>query len=230
MRCVKARRLISDGLDEPLRPDRAGALAGHLEGCPECRAFARDLGLIVDQAGKLPPVEPPAGAWRKIAAGVRAAGAMSPAGETASGPRPGRWRYALAAASLLGVVGAGIVIGLRYRRATSTADSPGRGTPAYTLAKIREAQDHYEKALAALGEAARGGPGGLEPVLADAFAQNLAGLDRTIEVCRRMVEENPEDLVFRAHLLAAYREKVSLVETIVGFGRAPDRKMKTTTL
>ena len=226
MRCAPARRLISDGLDEALRPDRAASLSRHLEGCPECRAFARDLGALADEAGRLPAAEPSEEAWRKIAAGVRAARA----GETASAPRLGRWRYALAAASLLGLVGAGIVIGLRFRRGATTADLPGRGTAAYTLAKIREAQDHYERALAALGEAARGGPGELEPVLAYAFAQNLAGLDRTIEVCRRMVEENPDDLVFRAHLLAAYREKVSLVEMIVGFGRAPHIEIKTTTL
>ena len=45
-----------------------------------------------------------------------------------------------------------------------------------------------------------------------------------------MVDRDPEDPVLRAHLLTAYREKVSLFEEIVGVGRAAADRTKTTTL
>jgi predicted anti-sigma-YlaC factor YlaD len=218
--------LINDSLDGPPGPDKAAGLTKHLGQCQECRAFARELESIVGEAGKLPGLEPSAKVWPKIAAGVR----PSRIEEAAAAPRIVRWRYALAAGSFLGLIGAGLFIGLQYRRAAVSSSVPERGTAAFTMAKLKEAQSYYEKAIVALSEAVRSQEGGLEPALANVFERNLAGLDRTIQVCRQMVDRDPDDLVLRAHLLTAYREKVSLFEEIVGVGRTPADRIKTTTL
>jgi hypothetical protein len=79
MRCEKARRWISDGLDGALPDARAAGLERHLEGCAACRAYRRDLELIEAGAGRRPAVEPSPGYWqdfgerlgRKLAASSR---------------------------------------------------------------------------------------------------------------------------------------------------------------
>ncbi len=223
MRCATARRLINDGLDEPLRPDRAADIEMHLAGCPGCRAFARDFESIVGEAGKLPGLEPSGEVWRKVVSGMRA-GVVE---EAVPPARAFGWRYALAAATALVVIGAGLIVGLQSRRAAAV---PGRGSAAFTMAKLREAQAYYERAIGALSEAVRSQESSLEPGLADVFERNLAGLDRTIQVCRQMVDRSPDDPALRAHLLAAYREKVNLFDEIVDAGRRPGDRIKTTTL
>jgi anti-sigma factor RsiW len=226
MRCASARRIISEGLDGELRPDGAAELKKHLAGCPECRAFARNLESIVGNAKELPGLEPSGRVWPKIVSGIRTPGieeAVRPA-------RAFGWRPALAAASILILIGAGLFIGLQYRRAAVTSTPPERGSAAFTMAKLTEAQAHYEKAIGALIEAVRSQGSGLAPGLADVFERNLAGLDRTIQVCRQMVDRNPDDPVLRAHLLTAYREKVNLFEEIVAIGRTSGDQIKTTTL
>ena len=225
MRCASARRMISDGLDGALRPARAAELKKHLAGCPGCRDFARDLASIVGEAGKLPGYEPSGQVWQKVIAGVRTARrdeAVPPA-------RAFRWRYALAAGSALVVIAAGLIIGLQNRRSPGVSAS-GRGSAAFTMAKLREAQAYYEKAIGALSEAVRSQESSLSPGLAEVFERNMAGLDRTIQVCRRMVDRSPDDPVIRAYLLTAYREKVDLFENIMGFGRPPGGQARSTTL
>ena len=79
MRCEKARRWISDGLDGALPAGRAAELARHLEGCAACRAYQRDLEIIEAGTGGRPVGEPSPGYWedfeerlgRKLAASSR---------------------------------------------------------------------------------------------------------------------------------------------------------------
>lgn len=223
MRCASARRLINDGLDEDLRPDKAAGLRKHLAECPDCRGFARDLDSMVGEARNLQGHEPSAAVWHRIVSGIQTPGFEEPAPRA----RAFRWSYALAAASALVIIGAGLFIGLQNRRGPGV---PDRGSAAYTMAKLREAQAYYEKAIGALTEAVQSQESVLAPGLADVFERNLAGLDRTIQVCRQMVDRSPEDPEARTYLLAAYREKVNLFEEIIGVGRTPGEKIKSTTL
>ena len=225
MRCASARRMISDGLDVGLRPGRAAELKKHLAVCPGCRDFARDLESIVGEAGKLPGYEPSGQVWQKVVSGVR----TSRRDEAIPTARAFRWRYALAAGSALVVIVAGLIIGLQNRRGPGVSVSD-RGSAAFTMAKLTEAQSYYEKAIGALSEAVRSQQSRLTPGLAEVFERNLAGLDRTIQVCRQMVDRSPDDPELRAHLLAAYREKVNLFDEIVDAGRSPRDRIKTTTL
>lgn len=223
MRCASAGRLISENLDEPLRPDRAAGLKKHLAACPACRSLAGDFESIVREAGRLPALEPSAGVWPKIVAGVRASGNAAPerAGFGA------RWRFALAAACSLILVGAGVWIGVRHRTAEAAVE---RGSVGFAMAKLREAQAYYEKAIGALSEAVRAREKAMAPGLAEVFERNLEGLDQSIRVCRQMVGRNPEDVTARTCLLTAYREKVNLLEDAMGVGPAAGGRTKATTL
>jgi predicted anti-sigma-YlaC factor YlaD len=225
MRCASARRMISDGLDVAPGPDRAAELKKHLTVCPGCRDFACDLESIVGEAGKLPGYEPSGQVWQKVISGVR----TSRRDEAIPTARAFRWRYALAAGSALVVIAAGLIIGLQNRRGPGVSVSD-RGSAAFTMAKLTEAQSYYEKAIGALSEAVRSQQSRLTPGLAEVFERNLAGLDRTIQVCRQMVDRSPNDPMIRAYLLTAYREKVDLFENIMGFGRPPGDQTRPTTL
>jgi predicted anti-sigma-YlaC factor YlaD len=223
MRCASARKLISESLDEAPRAARAAALKEHLAACPDCRSFAGDLESIVREAGRLPALEPSGRVWPSIAAGVRASKAV----ETAPSGFAVRWRFALAAASSLIILGAGLIIGLQHRR---TAGAGERGSVEFAMAKLKEAQAYYEKAIGALSEAVRSQENALAPELAEVFERNLEGLDQTIQVCRQMVTRSPDDPTVRAYLLTAYREKVSLFEEIMGLGPSSGAKTKAATL
>jgi predicted anti-sigma-YlaC factor YlaD len=223
MRCASARKLISESLDEAPRADRAAKLKDHLAACPDCLRFADDFESIVREAGRLPVLEPSGEVWTKIVAGLRTSRSAAPAA-----PRfAGRRRLALAAACSVIVLAAGVVIGLRDRTGAAAAK---RGSVEFAMAKLKEAQAYYEKAIGALSEAVRAREKDIAPGLAEVFERNLEGLDQSIRVCRQMVNKSPDDPTARTCLLTAYREKVNLFEDVMGLGPASGGRTKTTTL
>ena len=88
-----------------------------------------------------------------------------------------------------------------------------------TLAKLDEAEGHYQAAIRALSEAFASQKGVLVPQVAELFDRNLAVIDATIRACRRVVLEEPDDLQARNFLLAAYTEKVTLLDSALDLQR-----------
>jgi tetratricopeptide (TPR) repeat protein len=111
------------------------------------------------------------------------------------------------------IIGGGILVGLRWRGGTAGAPE---GSVEFTLAKLKEAQAYYEKAVSALSEAVRSRKEGMDPHLAEAFRQNLESIDATIQTCQQIVRNDPDNLSARNYLLAAYRDKVSFLEEVMG--------------
>lgn len=222
MKCADAQRWISNSLDEDLTAKRARKLNDHLEACPDCRALAHDFAEIVRQARNLKSPEPSPSVWPRVAAAVRESLEEEPApGLRRTGGwgawRPiNRWRFVAASALALVIVGA-----LVFRQVTWRARvSPEEGSVEYTLAKLQEAQSYYEKAIRSLSEAAKSRDSSLNPQLVEIFARNLAAMDETIQTCRQIVERDPANLTARAFLLTAYREKVDVLEEMVGLERS----------
>jgi len=221
MRCAKARKLINDDLDGLLTPEKKAALDSHLESCPDCRDLKCDFAAIVEKAKDLPVLEPSPAVWANIAARVRQAEREMPApvGERkfwAAILRPAGLRYALAAALGLIIIG-GAVAGWKWR--TGIARS-GDDSVDFTLAKLKEAQVYYEKAVASLSEAVRSQKERMDPRLAEAFQQNLESIDATIRACQQIVRGDPDNLTARNYLLTAYREKVNFLEEMMGLKTA----------
>lgn len=218
MRCAKARKMINDDLDGLLAPEKKAALNSHLESCPGCRDLRDEFAAIVKEAGNLPALEPSALAWAGIAARLRQTERerrvpVRERGFRAAVLRPAGWRYALAAALALMIIGSGVMVGLKWRGGAARG---GEGSMDFTLAKLSEAQDYYEKAVSALSEAVRSRKEGMDPRLAEAFQQNLESIDATIQACQQVVRRDPDNLTARDYLLAAYRDKVSFLEEVMG--------------
>jgi tetratricopeptide (TPR) repeat protein len=232
MRCSSARELISDYVDGALSPDRAAELKAHLEGCRDCRELAHDFAAIVERAKGSNELEPSAEVWPRIAAAVgRALGEEPAAARERRNRRTAFWKpapWALAAAAALVLVFAGVL--MIRQRSGSAARAASERSIEFTLAKLQEAQEYYEKAIQALNEAVRSQEGDMDPRLTEAFNRNLAAIDETIQACRQIVQQDPDNLTVRAYLLTAYREKVSFLEELMSIERSAASGRAETTL
>ena len=217
MRCRKARIMISEYTDGTLGPRKSARLEEHLGTCQDCRAVLADLRTLVREAGRLerPPV--PAEAWSGIRARLRETGVPAVRDERARFGRP-RLAPALAALALTAVAAGGVFIGLKLGRRPVVL-SPDMREQA-TLAKLDEAERYYELAIKSLGEALAGQGGKLSPEVAEMFARNLDVVDATIQACRQAVRSEPDNLRARDFLLAAYREKIVLLDDLLDMDRA----------
>jgi anti-sigma factor RsiW len=213
MRCRKAREEINKMVDGELDPRRAARLDRHLAECGECRALLADLRKIVGGAAEIDGPEPSDEVWRNIRAGEGAPLDRRPL----FGLGLPAVRYAGAAALALVLVVSGLVIGRRLGRQDARMSPAEREV--YTLAKLDEAQDHYEQAVRALSEAFAAEKGALDPQVAELFERNLAVIDTTIQACRAAVRAEPDDLEARNYLLAAYTQKAALLDSALDFQR-----------
>jgi hypothetical protein len=223
MRCRKAREEINKMVDGELDPRRAARLDRHLAECGECRALQADLRKIVGGAAEIEGPEPSDEVWRNIRAGLEARALPTSAEGAPLDRRPlfglslPAVRYAGAAALALVLVVSGLVIGRRLGRQDARMSPAEREV--YTLAKLDEAQDHYEQAVRALSEAFAAEKGALDPQVAELFERNLAVIDTTIQACRAAVRAEPDDLEARNYLLAAYTQKAALLDSALDFQR-----------
>jgi len=218
MRCARVRKMINDDLDGVLAPEKKAALDSHLQSCPDCRDLGRDFAAIVEKARNLTVLEPTSSAWASIAARVREAEREKRVRArerkfTVDVLRPAGLRYALAAALALVIIGSGVLVGLRGRGENARARE---GSMDFTLAKLKEAEDYYAKAVSALSEAVHSRRENMDPRLAAAFQQNLESIDATIQACQQIIRNDPDNLTARNYLLAAYRDKVSFLEEVMG--------------
>jgi hypothetical protein len=223
MRCPKAQRYISRSIDGELTGREARRLDRHLETCGDCRALVEDLRTIAGGAAKLDAPEPSQAVWTDIKAKLVALERNPAAGKRSELPRPALWpglpalRFAGVAALAVVFVVSGIVVGLRLgRRGVPTGPEAGKK---YTLAKLDEAEAHYRQAIRALSQAFASEKGTLAPQVVELFERNLGVIDSTIRACRAAVLAEPDDLQARSYLLAAYTEKVTLLDSALGLGR-----------
>jgi hypothetical protein len=223
MRCHKAQRYISEYVDGTLDPGTARRLERHIATCRECRAVLGDFRALAGAARELDGPEPGDAVWEKIRAKVGLLD-RNPAALPAS--MPGRARF-LSGPSILKLAGAlavalllvvsGVFIERRVGRKTGPEGLAEQER--YTLAKLDEAEQHYQQAIKALAQAFDASKGGMPAQVADMFEKNLAVVDATIQACRQAVLREPEDVQARSYLLAAYMDKVSVLDTALEFQR-----------
>jgi hypothetical protein len=217
MTCRKSMEYISRAIDGDLSERENARLERHLAACGECRVLREDLRKIVRGAARLETPEPSSEVWRGVKAKLEAGAVRAPAEGAAIVRRPlfglslPALKWAGAAALALILVASGLVIGRRLGR-QEVRLSPEAGE-AYTLAKLDEAEGHYQQAIQALSEAFAAEKGGLPPQVAELFDRNLTVIDATIQACRRAVLEEPDDLEARDYLLAAYTQKITLLDS-----------------
>ena len=225
MRCRKAMEYVSRAVDGELAERESARLERHLAACPACRELEADLRKIVAGAAKLGAPEPSERVWTNIRAGLAQEAEGRARGRDAALARPafgfGRpaFRYAGIAAAALILVVAGVTIGRRLGRGAAEAAPGPEARERYTLAKLDEAEGHYQQAIKAMAEAFTADKGGLRPEVAELFDRNLSVIDATIQACRQAVLDEPDDLEARDFLLAAYTRKITLLDDALDLQR-----------
>ncbi len=223
MRCKQAQKLVSEYVDGNLDERRAAELEKHLESCPDCREILKDLRGIVREARSLKTVVPPEAVWQKISGSLDGARLEEPAPrKSAPVVAPGRALFpsrrpvwAAAAAALVIALGGLALLRPWSARVPSNLTERDR----YTLAKLEEAKGFYQQAIKALSDAASAQTGNLDPKTAAALKHNLAVVDASIEACQAAVRHDPTNVDTQSFLLAAYKDKVDILTSLVDLKR-----------
>jgi len=85
----------------------------------------------------------------------------------------------------------------------------------YTLAKLSEAEHHYQSAIKALMEAVSAQEGDIDPEVADVFRHNLDLIDASINACKQAVLQQPDNMEVQNYLLASYKKKKDLLDEAI---------------
>ena len=197
---------INDFVDGALARTSAGPVERHLADCAPCAALASDLRRIAGAAAALPPLDPPARVWARLA------------------PRLGRrstgrdYLFGLAAAATLLLV---TLVGLRYAGRLGGPSAPsGPAEPAASLAisiesELQEAEAHYQKAIDGLQQIAAADEQVLDPDTAATLRKNLAVIDQAISESRAALKADSRSVAAQASLLQGLRAKVALLQDAV---------------
>jgi predicted anti-sigma-YlaC factor YlaD len=229
MRCTKAKKLISEYIDGSLDARKIAGLEQHLDRCPDCRELFKDFQTITRDAKQLGEVSPSPHAWLKIRERLTTEGqtVLTLPTRKREGFAFPKLKYALSSALVLVVIVGIVIFGLWYMKGREGLE--GLDAQSHTLAKLAEAEHHYQLAVKALWEAVSSQEGSLDPQVAEVFQTNLEIIDMSIAACKEAVLSEPEDIDARNYLLAAYKEKVDFLnEMLVARGTSSRQKAKKT--
>jgi anti-sigma factor RsiW len=210
--------------DATLDPGERAEVERHLGACAACRSLVEDLRAIVNAASTIEFRDPPVRAWARIERAIEL--------ETANdGPAKAghhRWRWLAAAAVLVTAVG--LTIGRSQFRSTMTerptASAGGPATAAPDAAasganadvlesEMRQAEQHYEKAIKGLEQIAKDDQGALDGRTAATLQKNLAVIDQAIGESRAAVRSQPASEPAQQSLIENFKTKLSLLEDTV---------------
>jgi len=230
MKCLTAKKWISEYIDGDLDAAKKTQLDKHCAQCADCQKFLKDFQAISSSAKELDTLSPPEGTWDKIqermAADKQEVLTLAPQRQNwFSLPR---LSYVLSAVLLVVFLSLVFIYGPRYW--SGQAIVPELENQQYTMTKLEEAEHHYQLAIKALSEAAMAQKEQLDPQVAEVFRTNLELIDQSINACRQAVLSDPSDVESRKYLLAAYKEKTNLLNEIMAVKdtSSPERETEET--
>jgi hypothetical protein len=219
MFCKQCQELLSEYIDGALELGEQVNLERHLADCEPCRAVRDDLLQIVHFSQQLPLQSPSTPLWPRIQSGVEE---LKPS----LWVWPLRWFASLrmrnfnlsvpqiiaGAAALTIVVSIGAIVSRRDSvpvalSTDTTSVAPSDVTP-LSKADIQQ----IEKQINRLSETVEQQKDSWDPALRTAYERNLLYIDQSLVECRHQLKDNPADDVSQELMLAAYREKVRLLE------------------
>ncbi len=228
MRCSKARKLISEYIDDNLKAKQRLLLEHHLEACPECQELLKDFQGISKKAKSLDKLTPSPKPWLNIKAKME-----TEPQEVLTLPSPGkewlkalfyqpRLKYALGSALVILLVISVVTLGLWFSKGKGVVGKDDKN--GYTFAKLKEAEHHYQLAIKALEEAVLAQEGEVDPLTMAVFRKNLEIINSSIISCQKALQEEPDDIETRNYLLVAYMEKVDLLNEMMNIKKRLTRK------
>lgn len=213
---------LNDYVDRALGESERGEIERHLDGCATCRTLVADLREITRATKMLAPIEPPAAVWRRLEQAIGQQQADLAQATRRSRLRRTGWLAAAAVLVLATVVGLRLGVPGRRQGGTSNATSTtpagtaASGDAAQTVAsELRQAEEHYDKAITGLEQIANAGQGTLDPQTASTLQKNLSVIDQAISESRAAVHAQPNSEPAQASLLDNFRTKVGLLQDTV---------------
>jgi hypothetical protein len=219
--------VLNEFVDGTLADAGRAEVERHLESCADCRAIVHDLRELAGSARTLEPREPPVRVWTRLERAIRLEGGppRREDGFRSAAARLSASRYlwpALAAAAVV-VLAVSITL-VRFAR---PAARPG-GAPAETAAstaaaadaqsveaELRQASEHYEKAIRGLEQIARTEQGALDSQTAATLQKNLATIDQAISESRAALRSQPNSEPAQQSLIDNFKTKIALLQDTV---------------
>ena len=208
--------VLHDYVDAALGGDERAEVERHLTTCAQCRQSVDDLRELALRVASLPPMEPPARAWRRIERDLNreaARGAsLQPGDGGARAPRRA-WLLGLAAAAVLVLaVLAGVRYGVRRSGPAATTAAPDAQSIA---SELTLAEEHYQKAINGLEQIANAEKGELDPRTAATLQKNLAVIDQAISESRAALRAQPNSESAQQSLIESFKSKIALLQDTV---------------
>jgi len=219
MKCSKAKKLINDYIDGQLSDRLNLQVEHHLENCAGCQKVLKDLQKIISAARNLDEHSPSAGTWMAIKHRLDAQKRPSEAYETQKKERipffsfSPALRYGLSAAFVMFILAGVVFFSFLYRNGRLGFHL--KKDQQYALAKMEEAEHHYQSAIKALMEAVSVQEASIDPEVAEVFRHNLELIDASINACKQAVLQQPDSIDVQNYLLASYKKKKDLLDEAI---------------
>jgi len=211
MNCSKARKLINEYIDGHLDRGAGRVLESHVERCRSCRQLLADFEEIVEGAKNMDVHSPSARVWFRIKSRIKEE--KKPAVRKKPFWLASGFRLAVSTLAVGAVIVGAALVGIhRWGGPKVTA---GGKDGQYALAKLKEAEHHYQLAIEALWEAISSQEKSMDPQVMAVFRKNLEIIDVSLAACKKVVVSHPEDIESRNYLLAVYKEKMDLLAGIM---------------
>ena len=214
---------LNDYADDALTGAARADVERHLDECAACRGIVEELRAIARAAKTLTSIDPPPAAWLRIAATIREeTKGLAPAPRASAGWGPRRWTWLAAAAVILIAAVAALRFGTMAPQRTQPTPAPAAAASAPAAAdaqsvesELRQAEEHYDKAIKGLEQITKAGQGALDPTTAATLQKNLSVIDQAISESRAAVHSQPNNEPAQASLLDSFKMKISLLQDTV---------------
>ena len=231
---------INDYADGTLDVRERAEIDRHLDACTACRQVIDDLREIKGVAASLDLREPPVRSWTRLERAIR----LEAESQSTQNPQNSQkvlslrvprvlratstrgWLAAAAAIVVATFVGLKFMPnGARQPAQPPTVDSartaPAPDTATGTTAaqsvetELRQAEDHYEKAIKGLERIANAEQNVFDPRTAATLQKNLAVIDQAISESRAALRAEPASEPAQQSLLESFQAKIGLLQDTV---------------
>jgi len=217
--------VLNELADGTLAPAERAEVERHLAECAECRASVDGLRELARAVGRLELREPPVRVWPRIERAIRLEGAPHPGGAGLPGmtARLTGSRYVWAGLAAAAVILLAAAITLRLGRPgarpgaipVENASSAAAADAQSVEAELRQASEHYEKAIKGLEQIAKAEQGTLDPRTAATLQKNLAVVDQAITESRAALRNQPNSEPAQQSLIDNFKTKIALLQDTV---------------
>jgi hypothetical protein len=219
MICKQCQELLSEYIDGALELGDQVNLERHLADCEPCRAVRDDLLQIVHFSQQLPLQSPSTPLWPGIQSVVEQLKPSFWSLPLRWFARLGRLNFNLSvpqiiagAAAMTIIVSIGVIVSRRDSAPVALSTGTTSVAPSDVTPLSKGDMQQLEKQISRLSETVEQQKDSWDPALRTAYERNLLYIDQSLVECRHQLKENPADDVSQELMLAAYREKVRLLE------------------